>query len=271
MPRSFWKGTISFGLLNIPVTLQTADEGKEIHFSMLDGRDHKKIRFKRVNEKSGKEVPYAKIVKGFEYEKNKFVVISDADIKAANPKATQTIDIQDFVALAEIDPLFFDRPYYIVPQKQGEKGYFLLRDALAKQDKVAVSKVVLRTKQHLAAVMAKGDYLVLELLRFAHEVLTVDEVDYLKGIDTKGKYTPKEMKMAESLMKDMSAKWDPDQYNDTYYKDLMKRIKAKVKAGEGEELEVEAEEAPVPSNMVDLLPLLKKSLEGKKKRRTKAS
>ncbi len=269
MARGFWKGTISFGLLNIPVGLQSADEGDDIHFSLLDERNLSRVKFRRVNEKTGKEVPYKKIVKGYEYEKNQFVVVSDQDFKAANPKATQTIDIQDFVRLEEIDPLFFDRPYYIVPQKQGEKGYFLLRDTLAKEEKVAIAKVVLRTKQHLAAVMARGDYLVLELLRFAHEVLTANEVDFLKEIGTKGKYSPKEMKMAQSLMDDMTVAWDPEQYQDTYQKDLMKRIKAKVKAGEGATIEsAEQEEAPRPSNMIDLLPLLQKSLaaKGKKKR-----
>lgn len=263
MPSSFWKGSISFGLLNIPVTLQSAEQGDEIHFSLLDGRDHGKIRFKRVNEKTGKEVPYTEIVKGYEFEKNNYVVVTDEDLKAANPKATQTIEIQDFVDVSDIDPMLFEKPYYILPQKQGEKGYFLLRDALEKEGKVAVAKVVLRTKQSLAAVMPRGPYLVLELLRFAHEVVTADEAHFLEGVNAKARYTAKEMKMAEALMKDMTTKWDPDQYQDTYYEDLMKRIEAKVKGGEGVELEASERPGKTVSNVTDLLPLLRQSLARK--------
>lgn len=265
MPGSFWKGSISFGLLNIPITLQSAEQGEDIHFSLLDGRDLAKIRFKRVNEKTGKEVPYSEIVKGYEFEKNNYVIVTDEDFKAANPRATQTIEIQDFVDVREIDPMLFEKPYYILPQKQGEKGYFLLRDALEKEKKVAVAKVVLRTKQSLAAVMPRGPYLVLELLRFAHEVITADEAYFLEGVNTKARYTPKEMKMAEALMKDMTAKWEPEQYQDTYYEDLMKRIQAKIKGGEGEEVITAEGPSRSAGNMVDLLPLLRKSLEAKKK------
>jgi len=274
MAGSFWKGSISFGLLNIPITLHSADEKKEIHFNQLDSKNLARVKMKRVNERTGREIPYSQIAKGFEYEKGQYVIITDEDIKAANPKATQTVDIQDFVKLEEIDPLFFEKPYYIVPQKQGEKGYFLLRDALLKEKKVAIAKVVLRTKQSLCAVMARGDYLVLELMRFAHEILTDDEVDFLADIDDKKRYSPKEMKMAEALMNDMTATWDPEQYQDTYYKDLLKRIRAKVKAGKGKELpEVEQEEEEAEtSNIVDLLPLLQKSLAAKgKKGKKKAS
>lgn len=264
MAGSFWKGSISFGLLNIPVTLHSAEEKKEIHFSLLDSKNLARVKFKRVNERTGREIPYPQIAKGFEYEKGQFVLVTDDDIKAANPKATQTIDIQDFVKLEDIDPLLFEKPYYIVPQKQGEKGYFLLRDALLKEKKVAVAKVVLRTKQSLCAVMARGDYLVLEILRFAHEILTADEVNFLADIDDKKRYTPKEMKMAEALMRDMTVPWDAEQYQDTYYKDLMKRIRAKVKAGKGAALpEVEDTAEEAPSNMIDLLPLLQKSLANK--------
>lgn len=268
---SFWKGIISFGLLNIPVSLQGADEEKEIHFHLLDKKNHGRIKFKRVNADSGREVPYSQIVKGYEYEKGQFVIVTDEDIKSANPKATQSIDIQDFVDLEDIDTMFFEKPYYVVPQKSGAKGYFLLRDAMAKEGKVAIAKVVFRTKQHLAALMPKGDYLVLELMRFAHEVIQVDEADFLKETGTKGNYSAKELKMAESLMRDMTAKWKPGQYDDTFYADLMKRIKAKVKAGEGEEIAAPDSDSDLkPSKVVDLLPLLRQSLE-KKKARKKAS
>lgn len=265
MASSFWKGSISFGLLNIPVSLQSAEQGEELHFSLLDKKSMARIKYKKVNADTGQEVPYHQIVKGYEYEKNQFVIVTDEDFKAANPKATQTIDIEDFVDIKEIDPLLFERPYYIVPQKQGEKGYFLLRDAMAKNGRVAVAKVVLRTKQHLAAILAKGDYLVLELLRFSHEVLEEGEVDYLKGAKTRVKYSDRELKMADALMRDMTVAWKPERYRDTYYQDLMKRIQQKVKSGEGETVETGTTASVRPtSGVIDLLPLLKKSLEAKK-------
>ena len=274
MARSgIWKGSISFGLLNIPVTLQTAKEGKELHFQMLDGKDLSPIKYKKVSANTGKEVPYDRIVKGYEHSPDKYVIMNKQDFAAANPKATQTLDIEDFVPLDEIDMMMFERPYFLAPQKNGEKGYFLLRDALEKSKKVAVGKIVIRTKQHLCAVMVRGDYLICELMRFPHEMLDIKEADYLSGTKQKGAYSARELKMAEDLIKGMTTSWDPSKYKDTYYDDLMKRVKAKIKAGkshliEDEEEDVEKIEA---TKIVDLLPLLKKSLEakGKKARGTK--
>ena len=278
MPRSgIWKGSVSFGLLNIPVSLQTANETKDLSFHMLDSRDFAPIKYRKVNADSGKEVPYDKIVKGYEYEPDQFVVVSKADFTNANPKATQTIDIEDFVMLDDIDTMLFDKPYYMVPQKNGEKGYFLLRDALSKTKKVAIGKIVIRTKQHLGAIMPMGDYLVFQILRFAHEVKQIDEVDFLEGIKTSGRYNPRELKMAEDLIKGMTAEWEPAKYDDTYYEDMMKLIKKKIKAGQtheisDEEPEEEAEETS-GSGVVDLLPLLRQSLEksGRKTPATKTS
>jgi DNA end-binding protein Ku len=261
---SVWKGSISFGLLNIPVSLQTAGESKELHFQMLDSKDLAPIKYKKVNANTGREVAYERIVKGYEYEPDQFVIMSKQDFAAANPKATQTIDIEDFVDLEDIDPMLIERPYYLVPQKGGEKGYFLLRDALDKTEKVAVGKIVIRTKQHLCSVMARGDYLICMLLRFAHEVLEINEVDYLDDVK-KVHYSPRELKMAEELINGMSGKWEPEKYKDTYYDDIMKRIKAKIKAGKSHVIEEPEEEIPEiePSKVVDLLPLLRKSLEEK--------
>ena len=268
MPRSgIWKGSISFGLLNIPVNLQTANESKDLNFHMLDSRDFGQIKYKKVNANSGKEVPYDKIVKGYEYEPDEFVIINKADFTAANPKATQTIDIEDFVEADEIDTMLFDRPYYLVPQKSGEKGYFLLRDALIKTQKVAIGKVVIRTKQHLSAIMPKDDYLVLELLRFAHEVKRVHQVDFLEDVKTTGRYNPRELKMAEDLIRGMSAKWKPEKYDDTYFEDMMKLIKKKIKAGNTHQIESgdaePEEEIESNSGVADLLPLLRQSLAKK--------
>lgn len=273
MAGSIWKGSISFGLLNIPVSLQKAQEGHDLSFSMLDEKDLSPIKYKKVSAKDGKEVPWGRIVKGYEYEKGQYVIMSKDDLKAANPKATQTIDIEDFVDFDDIDLMFLEKPYYLVPQKAGIKGYFLLVEALKKTNKVAISKIIIRTKMHLAMVMTKGDYLVLELLRFGHEVLDVDEVEYLSDIQ-KPKFSPKEIKMAEELIKGMSAKWDPDQYKDTYNDDVMKIIKMKIKAGEGEEIawDIPKEEKGNTGKVVDLMPLLLKSLEAKKKSKpTKAA
>ncbi len=265
MAGSIWKGSISFGLLNIPVSLQKANEGQDLSFSMLDEKDLSPIKYKKVSAKDGKEVPWARIVKGYEYQKGQYVILSKDDLKAANPKATQTIDIEDFVDFADIDLMFLEKPYYLVPQKPGIKGYFLLVEALKKSKKVAIAKIVIRTKMHLAMIMAKDDYLVLELLRFGHELLDVDEVDYLSDI-VKPKFTSKEIKMAEELIDGMSAKWNPEQYKDTYNDDVMKVIKLKIKAGQGQEIEwdLPKEETIKGGKVIDLMPLLKKSLEQKR-------
>ena len=268
MAGNIWKGSISFGLLNIPVNLQKAQEDKELHFSMLDEKDFSPIKYKKVSAKDGKEVPWGRIVKGYEFEDGQYVIMTKEDFKAANPKATQTIDIQDFVDLEEIDPMFLEKPYYLVPQKSGIKGYFLLSAALKKSNKVAIATVILRTKQHLAAIMSRGDYLILELLRFSHEVLEADEVDYLADIH-KPKFTAKEIKMAEELISGMTGKWKPDQYKDTYNDDIMKIVHMKVKAGEGQEIdygELPKAEKGNTGTVVDLMPLLKLSLEMKKKK-----
>lgn len=273
MAGSIWKGSISFGLLNIPVTVQKAEEGHELSFKMLDEKDLSPIKYKKVSAKDGKEVPWPRIVKGYEYESGQYVLVTKEDFKAANPKASQTIEIQDFVEFADIDLMFFEKPYYLVPQKNGTKGYFLLAEALKRTKKVAVAKVVMRTKMHLVAIMEKDGHLVMEMMRFAHEVLSTDEVDYLKGID-KPKFNPKEIKMAEELIEGMTAKWDPEQYKDTYNDDLMRIINFKINAGETNEIdygELTKEDAgPSSGTVVDLMPLLRKSLEEKKKKRSNA-
>lgn len=261
-----WKGSISFGLLNIPVNLQTAKEGKDLHFQMLDSNDFSPIKYKKVNAKTGREVPYDRIVKGYEYEPDQYVIMSKKDFEAANPVATQTLDIEDFVPLEDIDLMMFEKPYYLVPQKSGVKGYFLLRDALKRSKKIAIGKIIIRTKQHLCAVMVRGDYLVCELLRFGHEILNTDEVDLLSGLG-KAKYSPKELQMAESLIDGMTAEWDPRKYKDTYYDDIMKRVKQKIKSGKShviEDTDVDVEKVE-PTKVIDLLPLLKQSLAQKGK------
>lgn len=252
------------------MVLQKAEEGKDLSFNMLDGKDLSPIKYKKVNGKTGKEVPWPQIVKGYEYEAGQYVIMGTDDFKAANPKATQTIDIEDFVSFDEIDLMFFEKPYYLVPQKNGIKGYFLLCEALKKTNKVAVARVVIRNKMHLSCIMAKGDYLILEMLRFSHEVLQTDDVDYLKDTQ-KPKFNPKEIKMAEELIEGMTGKWNPEQYKDTYEDDIMRIINMKIKAGEGKEIDygdLPKEEKGNTGTVVDLMPLLRQSLEAKKKERS---
>lgn len=267
MAATIWKGSISFGLLNIPVMVKKAQEEQDLSFKMLDEKDFSPIKYKRVNANTGKEVPWGEIVKGFEHESGQFVIMSKEDFEAANPKASQTIDIQDFVDFDDIDLMFFEKPYYLVPQKNGTKGYFLLVEALKKINKVAVAKIVMRSKMHLACIMPKEDYLILERMRFSHEVLETSEVEYLDNVN-KPSFNPKELKMAEELIEGMSAEWNPEQYQDTYVNDVMEIINRKVKEGKVREVfhpDISEEEGEASGTVVDLMPLLKKSLEARKK------
>ncbi len=270
MAGSIWKGSISFGLLNIPVSLQKAQQEKELSFSMLDGKDFSPIKYKKINGNNGNEVPWNRIVKGYEFEKGQYILMSKDDFKAANPKATQTIDIEDFVNFDDIDLMFLQKPYYLVPQKSGIKGYFLLVEALRKTNKVAIGRIVIRTKMHLVMLMARENYLILEILRFGHEVLDIDEVDYLKDVE-KPKYNPKELKMAEELIEGMTTKWNPEQYKDTYHDDLLKVINMKIKAGKSQKIEWDfpREERGNTGPVLDLMPLLRQSLEQRKRSKKK--
>lgn len=268
---NIWKGSISFGLLNIPVALQSAETHEEIHFSMLDKKDFSHIKYKKTSAQTGKEVPQDRIIKAYEYEKGEFVVMDDEDFKRANVKATQAIDIEEFVLLEEVDPLLFDKPYYVVPQKGAEKGYYLLRDALDRSRKVAVGKIVISTKQHLALLMPMEEHLVLELLRFPHEIKPIADVALP---NSNIKFSSKELKMAQDLIANMTSKWKPDQYKDTYFDDLMARIDKKIAAGKGKtisEEEVETVDMTPTENAVDLMPLLEQSLSTYRKRQGKKS
>jgi DNA end-binding protein Ku len=259
MARAIWKGSISFGLVNIPVGLYSAETRDEIHFKLLDKNTMSPIHYKRVSEESGKEVPWDETVRGYEFERGQYVVLSDEDLKSAAPEASQTIDIVDFVDIEEISPLYFDKPYYLGPDKKGSKAYALLRETLRRTGKVGIAKVVIRTRQYLAAVVARGDVLTLELLRYAHELRDPSELD-VPG--SKAGVTDREIDMAERLVEGMIAAWEPEKYKDTYRQDLMKMIEKRVEAGQ---LESSPEPAPKPKadrgNVVDLMALLKQSVE----------
>jgi DNA end-binding protein Ku len=267
MARGLWKGAISFGLVNVPVELHSAQKrSAELDLTMLDKRDLAPVGYKRVNKASGKEVPWEDVVKGYEYEDDKYVVLSEEDFRRANPEASKTVDIVAFVDLAEIDPLFFETPYYLGPGKRGEKAYALLRDAMAKAGKAGIATVVIRTKQYLAALIPQDEALMLNTLRYYKELKQPAELDIpekLKG----HKPTSKELDMALRLIDDMADEWQPEKYHDTYHEDLLKRIEEKVKAGQTEEItEPEKEEkAAKGAEVIDLMALLKKSVEGSKK------
>ena len=267
MRSSIWSGTISFGLISIPVSVQSAEQDRDLHFNLLDKKNFAPIQYKRVNSKTGKEVPNDQIVKGYQYEKGHYVIMTDADFKKANPVATQTIDIEDFVKLEDINFLLFERPYYLVPEKGGEKSYYLLQKSLLQSKKVGIAKVVMHTKEHLVCIFPQEKHLVLEILRFAHTLKNPDELKTNAKQRAVPQFKPQELKMAERLIDDMTSTWKPERYKDSYYGDLKKHIDARIKAGKGKEISPPEEKVDLPKKNVksdDLMALLKKSLGQKK-------
>ena len=268
MARAIWKGSISFGLVNIPIALYPATRREEFKFRLLRKSDLSPVSYKRVAEKDGKEVPWDQIVKGYEYEKGKYVVLKDEDFERVDLEATQTVDIQDFVDQEEIDPIFFYKPYYLEPQKGGDKAYALLRDALKDSNKVGIAKVVIKTRQYLAGVKPEDGVLVLELMHFADELADPGKLHVPKKTEV-GK---REMNMAKSLIDSMSSKWNPEKYRDDYREALMEVIEEKVETG-GKEIEEKPKKARKPTKVIDLVSVLQKSLEqtgGKKKATAKS-
>jgi DNA end-binding protein Ku len=265
MARAIWKGSISFGLVNIPIALYPATRREELKFRLLRQTDLSPVNYKRVAEKDGKEVPWDQIVKGYEYEKGKYIVLRDEDFQRVDLEATQTVDIQDFVDLEEIDPMFFYKPYYLEPQKGGDKAYALLRDALKDSGKVGIAKVVIKTRQYLAGVKPEDRALVLELMHFADELADPAKLHVPKKTEV-GK---RELNMAKSLIDGMSSKWNPEKYKDDYREALMEVIEEKVEAG-GKEIEEKPKKAPRPTKVIDLVSVLQQSLEqtGTKKKAT---
>ena len=267
--RAIWKGSISFGLVNIPIALYPATRREELKFRLLRKSDLSPVNYKRVAERDGKEVPWDQIAKGYEYEKGKYVVLKDEDFERVDLEATQTVDIRDFVNVDEIDPIFFYKPYYLEPQKGGDKAYALLRDALKDGKKVGIAKVVIKTRQYLAGVKPEDGALVLELMHFADELADTGKLHLPK----KAEVGKRQMNMAKSLIDSMSAKWNPEKYHNDYREALMEVIEEKVEAG-GKEIEEKPKKAPKPTKVIDLVSVLQKSLEqtgrAKKKSTTKS-
>ena len=263
MARGLWKGAISFGLVNVPVELYSAQKRSgELDLTMLDRRDMAPVGYQRVNKSSGKEVPWEEVVKGYEYEDGRYVVLSEEDFRRANPELAKTVDILAFVDRAAIAPQYFETPYYLGPGKRGEKAYALLRDALQKAGKAGIARVVIRTKQYLAALLPEGDVLMLNTLRYHAELKSAEDLDIVEKL--KGaKVSTKELDMALRLVDDMSDAWQPAKYHDTYREDLLKRVEEKVQAGQTEEVTEPAREAKAQKGgeVIDLMALLKKSVE----------
>lgn len=255
--RAIWKGSISFGLVNIPISLFAATRSEDLKFRLLRDGDHSPVNYKRVAEKDGKEVKWDKIVKGYEYEKGKFVVLKDEDFKRVDIEATQTVEILSFVELQEVNPVFFHKPYYMEPAKGGDRAYALLRDSLKGTAKIGIAKVVIKTRQHLAAVKPQDEGLMLELMHFPDELRALDEFRKPASVAV-GK---KELEMARSLINSMTAKWDPEDYNDDYRKAVEEMIEDKLTKG----VKAAPKAAPrkAPSNVIDLVAILQQSLAAK--------
>ncbi|EEF61032.1 Ku protein [Pedosphaera parvula] len=255
--RPIWKGSISFSLITIPIALYPASRREEVSFRLLRSSDLSPVNYKRVAETDGKEVPWDKIVKGYEYEKGKFVVLKDEDFRRVDVEATQTIDIIDFVKLEEINPIFFDKPYFLVPQKAGTKAYALLRDALRKTGRVGIAKVVIKSRQHLAAIKPQNNALVLELMHFADELIKPGNLNIPASLDV----GTRELEMATDLVERMTDAWDPEKYTDDYRSALMNLIQKKVEHGGKTPPEGPTQKKKKPSNVIDLVSVLQESLD----------
>lgn len=259
MPRVIWKGAVSFGLVHIPVSLLPATVRKGIDFDWLDRRSMEPVGYKRINKATGEEIAGEDIAKGVKYEKNRYVVLSDEEIQAAYPAATQTVDIIAFVEATEIPLLYIDTPYYLAPENRGEKVYALLREALKESGRVGLANVVLHTKQHLAVVMPLGDALVLNTLRWGDEVRGVDELGLTKAV-TDAQLSRRELDMAKRLIEDMSEKWDPARHKDQFAAQIMELVERKVRQGKLETVGPAESEPGEGADIVDLAELLRRSL-----------
>lgn len=258
--RTLWKGAITFGLVHIPVGLHTAASEQGVDFDWLDKRSMDPVGYKRINKRTGKEITKENIVKGVQYEDGKYVIISPQEVEAVFPKTTQTIEIERFIDAAEMPFIFLERPYYVTPINKSAKVYTLLREALIETGKIALAKVVIATKQHLAALVPSGPVLVLDLLRWGDEVKTLEALD-LPPAGRKS-LSAAEMKMAKQLIAEMSGKWDPEDFKDEFRHQVMKLVDKKVKAGKTETVLQPEEQAPESSNVIDLTELLQRSLKG---------
>ena len=262
MPRQLWKGAIQFGLVHVPVSLYPAEHRDELSFTLLDRRDMQPVGYQRVNKSTGEEVAFEDVVKGYEYEKGSYVTLEKEDFKRANVEATQTVEILGFVDADSIPPYYFDAPYYLAPDKHGAKGYALLRETLERSGRVGIATVVIRTRQHTAALYPHGDVLVLNTLRYHDELRDAKDLDVPASLKA-AKVQPKELDMAERLVEDMATAWKPEQFKDTYREDLVKFIEEK--AAGNVRGKPRAKAASKGAEVIDFAKLLEKSLAAVKK------
>ncbi len=266
MPTAIWNGVISFGLLNIPVSLQSGSRSTDLHFRMLDSRDNNPIRFERVNAETGEEVPWKQIVKAFEYDKGNYVVLDKADFKAAAPDSLETVEIESFVERNAINPMYHEKPYYLVPGRKADKGYVLLREVLRRTERIGIGRVVIRTREYLCAVMPIEDALVMILLRFPQEIVPADTFKLPGRSLSDHRISSREVTMAEQLVESMTVEFDPGAYIDDFRARLHEVIDARIRAQEGTvtsaEAEEEEDEKPT-TNVVDFMALRRQSLAGK--------
>jgi DNA end-binding protein Ku len=261
--RVLWKGAISFGLVHIPVGLHSATSESGVDFDWLDKRSMDPVGYKRINKRTGKEITKENIVKGVEYEDGQYVVLSEEEIKSAYPKTTQTIEIESFVPNTEIPFVYLERPYYVAPINKGQKVYALLRDTLLKTQRVGIARVIIQTKQHLAVLVPSGPVLVLNLLRWGADIRSLEELD-LPPVGAKAGLSDKELAMAKQLVDDMTGKWDPEQFTDSFKDDIMALVKRKAEEGKLENVvqpeDGEEPEARSGAKIIDLTELLQRSL-----------
>lgn len=271
MPRTLWKGAITFGLVHIPVGLYPAATHDELDFDWLDRRNMAPVGYKRINKETGREVTRENIVRGLKHGDGRYVVLTDDEIRSANVKATQTVDIAAFVDAGEIDVTYFDTPYYLAPLARGEKVYALLREALKRERKVGIAHVVIQTKQHLAALIPGDRVLMLNTLRWATEVRPAKALDLPAGGPKASGIREQELKMATELIRKMSESWDPARYRDSFRADILKLVERKVAKGQLEEVATpeEGETKQPTAKIIDLTELLKQSLGGRPRGQTK--
>ena len=268
MARPIWTGTLSFGLLNVPVSLMSGERSVDLHFRMLDSRSNTPVRYERVNAETGEEVPWKEIVKAFEYAKGSYVVLDPEDIKSAASESHETVEVTAFVDADSIGPEYFEKPYLLVPGKKAEKGYVLLRETLKRTGKIGIARVVIRTREYLSAVMPRDDALMLLLLRYPQELVDAEEYKIPQGTATSYRISPKEIKMAEQLIDSMSERWNPGDYRDEFRDRLRKVIEKRLKS-KGVVTPPEDNDAETPenasTNVVDFMALLQKSLASNKR------
>lgn len=273
MARSIWKGSINFGLVNIPVSLTSAEIRPDVQLHLVDSTNHARVRYERVNADTGEEVPWDRMVRGYEYEDGKFILISDEELEAMRPTLTKTIEITEFVALDDIDPMLFDKPYYLEPERTGRKAYVLLREALTQSGKAGISRVVIRTREYLSAMFPRGEVIILMLLRFPQEVRSTAELKLPASDDKATRPSKREVDLALRLIGEMEEKWNPKDFHDEYREALMNFIEKKVAGGDTVEdvKEGEDDEDGSGGKVLNLADYLERSFKEAPAKKTKSA